>query len=131
VADLIEPHVALPYSLNQWLIDQPDSVLSIRERQKHLMQTDYTMPTPHIMENMIHTHVVKADLTRRVHTLTAEIWLELERAFEESWGIDTDEWKEVNVFQTMSRIFTRTSNRVLVGEELSEFFQGCFRPAAI
>ncbi|KAJ4355133.1 hypothetical protein N0V95_003215 [Ascochyta clinopodiicola] len=65
-----------------------------------------------------HAHVIKTDLTRKLGSLTEEIWTELDTALEQYWGTDTEEWREVNVFQTMMRIVTRTSNRLFVGKQL-------------
>jgi hypothetical protein len=115
---MIESHVALPIKFGQWIIDQPDTVLSAHEHQRRLLHTDYTFPRPSIMHNLNHVQVMKRDLTRRINTLTQEIWEELEDAFVQQWGTDTSEWKEVNVFDTVARILARTSNRVLVGKEL-------------
>jgi cytochrome P450 len=66
-----------------------------------------------------HVQVIKTDLTRKLNTLTQDVWEGLADGFEASWGNDTKNWKTVNVFQTMTQIVTRTSNRVFVGKEYS------------
>lgn len=116
--ELNDTHVVLPSSLGQWLVDQPDAVLSSKARQNEFLQTQYTFPIPKMSEKPHHVQVIKTDLTRKLSALTEEIWSELSVAFDEHWGSDTEEWKEVNVFQTMIRIVTRTSNRLFVGPEM-------------
>jgi hypothetical protein len=44
-----------------------------------------------------------------------DIMDELASGFDETWGFDTQAWKEIGVFQNMMRIIARTSNRVMVG----------------
>lgn len=112
-----DTHVVLPSTLSQWLCDQPDSILSASDRQNELLQSRYAFPIPKMAEKAHHMAVVKRDLTRRLNGLTGEIWDELEESFKRYWGENTEEWKEVNLMETMMRIVTRTSNRVFVGKE--------------
>jgi hypothetical protein len=123
--ELNDTHVVLPSSLGQWLVDQPDSILSSQERQNEFLQTKYTFPIPKMSERPHHVQVIKTDLTRKLGSLTEDIWSELTTAFDHHWGIDTEQWKEVNVFETMIRIVTRTSNRLFVGEKLCKFNSQC------
>lgn len=113
--------VVIPSSQGQWLVDQPDAVLSSTIRQNELLQSKYTFPIAKMADRPYHAHVVKTDLTRRLGSLSEEIWTELSVALDEHWGSDTEEWKEVNVFQTMLRVVTRTSNRVFVGERMCKY----------
>lgn len=119
--ELNDTQVILPISLGQWLVDQPDSVLSSSARQNDFLQSKYTFPVPRMAENPHHAHVIKTDLTRKLNTLSEEIWEELGNGFDAYWGTDTQEWKEVNVFTTMIQIVTRTSNRVFVGKDTCEW----------
>lgn len=86
-----------------------------------MLQSKYTFPIAKMADRPHHAHVVKTDLTRKLGSLSGEIWTELSAALDEHWGADTEEWKEVNVFQTMLRVVTRTSNRVFVGERMCKF----------
>ena len=117
MAELNEAHVVLPNSLSQWLVDQPDRILSASQRQNDMLQTQYTFPIPKMAEIPHHVHVIKTDLTRKLNTLSADIWDELDNGFSVYWGTDTREWKEVNVSESMLRIVGRSSNRVFVGKE--------------
>lgn len=118
--ELNDTHIVLPSSLGQWLVDQPDTVLSSQMRQNEFLQTKHTFPIPKMAEQPHHVHVVKTDLTRKLSSLSEEIWTELKTALDEHWGTDTEDWREVNVFQTMMRVVTRSSNRLFVGKQLCE-----------
>lgn len=115
-----DTQVILPNSLGQWLVDQPDSIMSAKMRQNEFLQTQYTFPIPKMAEHPYHLNVIKRDLTRKLSTLTGEIWEELEQSFDNYWGTDTEEWREINLMETMIRIVTRTSNRLFVGKEACE-----------
>jgi hypothetical protein len=79
------------------------------------MQTDYTFSDTEIARQPHHEHVVRTDLVRQLGSLTMDIMDELTASFDETWGLDTEEWKTVPVFENMRTIVARTSNRVFVG----------------
>jgi hypothetical protein len=79
------------------------------------LQTDYTFADPIIVRQPYHEHIVKTDLTRQLGSLTMDIMDELAAGFDETWGFDNTQWKEIGVFENMMRIIARTSNRVMVG----------------
>ena len=79
------------------------------------LQSDYTFADPVVVRQPYHEHIVKTDLTRQLGSLTMDIMDELASGFDETWGFDTQAWKEIGVFENMMRIIARTSNRVMVG----------------
>jgi hypothetical protein len=46
--------ILLPPSAIPWLIEQPESVLSVSGAHKHILQTKYTFPRPEIMDPTVH-----------------------------------------------------------------------------
>ena len=124
----------LPITSAQWLIDQPDHVLSVLDVHKKLLATEYTFWNPEIVRNPTHEHIVRTDLTRQLGSLTTEIMAELEAGFDETWGFDTENWKRIGVFDNMMRIVARTSNRIFVGLPLCRnttylYYAICFAQA--
>ena len=79
------------------------------------LQTDYTFADPIIVRQPHHEHIVKTDLTRHLGALTEDIMDELATGFDQTWGFDYENWKEIGVFKNMMKIVARTSNRVIVG----------------
>jgi cytochrome P450 len=52
---------------------------------------------------------------RRIGDLIMDLWDEVGSAIDETWGTDSEEWKEICVFENMMHIIARASNRVFVG----------------
>lgn len=70
------------------------------------------------MKTLYHEHVVHKNLARRLHTIIPGVWEELQLRFDETWGFDTTDWKDVCVFENMMRTIAQASNRMFVGVPL-------------
>lgn len=112
------PEVILPPAQIRWLVDQPDSVLSAREVHHEILEADYVFQYAHAVHNPIHEDVIRRDLNRQLASLTTEIVEELTSVFDQHWGSNTEEWKEIPGFKNMMATIVRTTNRVLVGRAL-------------
>ncbi|KIY02722.1 uncharacterized protein Z520_01187 [Fonsecaea multimorphosa CBS 102226] len=115
IAKLSGDEIVLPASSITWLINQPESILSADEPHKDVLQTEYTFVHPVVVDQPLHHETIRSELTRQLGALTMDIMDELGAAFDEIWGTDTTEWKEVCPFETLKLIIARTSNRVFVG----------------
>ena len=107
--------VVLPPGSTEWIINQPDEVLSVKEVHFEELQVDHTFSDPAITRMPYHEHVIKTDLLRHLGHLTMDIMDELKTGFDETWGLDTKEWTSIGVFDNMMTIIARTSNRIFVG----------------
>ena len=112
--------VILPGSQVKWIADQADSVLSAQLAQRNSLLTDYVLLDPAMARNPIQEVIVRRHLTRSLGSLIEEIEEELAVGVTHYWGKDTDNWKEVGVFETMGKVVARSSNRVFVGLSLCE-----------
>lgn len=101
-----------------WLLQQPDEVLDQNEVNRDFLQADHTMLHPKVIFDSVHGDVIKNELHRRLGEFTEAVNEELDFAFRKTFGVDTKEWNEIVVYDVMSEIITRISNRVLVGPEL-------------
>ena len=97
------------------MIDKPDSVSSVGEAHYDQLQGDYAFTDPYVLKTLYHEHVIHKNLARRLHKIIPGTWEELRQRFDDSWGIDTKEWKEVDVFENMMRTIAQASNRMFVG----------------
>ena len=113
-----KPQVIIPPSEIPWLLEQPDNVLSVNELHHDILAGDYNFISPKILKQPYHEHVIIRNLPRRIGALIPDIWNELSDSIDEGWGTDTENWKEVCVFESMMQIIARVSNRVLVGMPL-------------
>ena len=70
------------------------------------------------MRDTVHVRLIRRDLTEQLESLTSDIVEEIQEQIDKSWGLDTKEWKEVGVYDTMSKVIHRATNRILVGRPL-------------
>ncbi|OIW26609.1 cytochrome P450 [Coniochaeta ligniaria NRRL 30616] len=117
---LTGPEVVLPVSAARWLCEQPEHVMSQNEVNRQFLEADHTFFHPNIVREPIHPEVIRRELTHKLGTFAEDIAEELELCLEENWGVDTEDWKEVNLYDTMLDVISRLSMRVLVGKELTQ-----------
>ena len=113
--------VMIPQEHISWLVDQKDSVLSVKEIRKKNLAIDWLLPT--VMDplhDLFMFDVVRRDLPRNLNILQPIILEELRKATERSMGLDTDSWHEICLWQTMRTIIKTVSNRVLFDLPLCE-----------
>ncbi|KAK2763833.1 hypothetical protein FQN54_009451 [Arachnomyces sp. PD_36] len=116
--NFIGDQIMLPSDGIEWLINQPDHVLNAIEPQKESLAADYTMGPKQLSINPLHLHLVRRDLTRHVGSVTGDVADEITLCFEEMWGVNTNEWTEVNIVEDMRKMISRISSRVFVGKPL-------------
>lgn len=110
--------VVIPHTEHKWLIDQPDSVLSIDASMMDKVQLHYTFFNQGVLRHPVHHELLHKRLTREVGNMIPDLLDEIRAATDECWGIDTDTWKEVCVYETMRPVLGRTINRAFVGKPL-------------
>jgi hypothetical protein len=107
--------ILLPASSTEWIINQPDEILNVKQAHMDGLQSDYTFSDPAVVRQPHHEHVIKTDLLRQLSSLTMDIMDELTTGFDETWGLETENWKSIGVFANMMAIIARTSNRIFIG----------------
>ncbi|KAK0747389.1 putative cytochrome P450 [Apiosordaria backusii] len=107
--------VMLPHAEAEFVSDQPDSVLSFNERAAELYQIDYTFTDPTVARVTLHNSLLKTALTPQIGNLIPVMADEAAWVFDKHWGITTDQWHELCVFETMRHIVGGVANRALIG----------------
>ena len=74
--------------------------------------------SPQILKDPYHEHVIHKYLPRRVASLVPEMWEEVQVAIDETWGMNTMEWKDVGIWQNMMRVIPSVTNRMMVGPQV-------------
>lgn len=118
--------VLLPSSQRKWLIDQPESVLSMHQQTDQHFQFDYGTIYPTRDHQQVHVRLVTTKLTSQIGNLIPRLAEELDLALAEHWGGDTpaaapsleEEWKEVCVYDTLRVVIGQAINRIFIGESL-------------
>lgn len=102
----------------KWLVDQPDSVVNAKEMQRNSLQIDALLGDRSIVDHGLQETVIRRDLTRQAGVLIPETYEELCAGIDEYLGRDTTSYKNMEVFKVISRVVSRTSNRIFVGPQL-------------
>ncbi|KAH8589744.1 cytochrome P450 [Bisporella sp. PMI_857] len=123
----LRPEVILPPSSLKWLIEQPDTVLSIETVLRDAVAFDYISPSSWDFARPFH---VEALNKMPLDLLTSSIVDEIRLTIDELWGLDTQSWREVQT-RTLGEVIARITNRVFVGGGLSRdrtygYYTWCF-----
>ncbi|TLD14074.1 uncharacterized protein PgNI_02856 [Pyricularia grisea] len=111
--------ILLPSSQRKWLVDQPDSAVSMHEQTTNHFQWNYGTIYPTRDHNKVPIHIIATKLTREIGNLIPTLSEELDLALAKYWGDDVsigDEWKEVGVYDTLRPIISQAINRIFIGE---------------
>ncbi|KAI1390980.1 cytochrome P450 [Hypoxylon trugodes] len=108
-------YVVLPASELQWLVDQPDTDIDIHEDLLDVFQFNYTLMDPNIYHQPAHHKIISTTLTRETGNLVPVLLDEIKHSVERYWGTDTENYREVGVYETLRRIIGHVTNRVFVG----------------
>ncbi|OTA67434.1 cytochrome P450 [Hypoxylon sp. EC38] len=107
--------VMLPAKQLQWLVDQPDSKLNFHEQVLDSLQLNFTVMDPQLIHNPIHQKLISTILTRETGNLVPALLDETRFTVDNLWGTDTDNFREICVYDVMRRIIGQATNRVFVG----------------
>ncbi|KAI0878224.1 cytochrome P450 [Hypoxylon argillaceum] len=109
------PQVVLPPSQIPWLLEQPDDVLSQEHINRQFLKSDYTFFQANRVKDPVHPEVIQHQLTKKINSFADDIADEVRATLDDAWGTDTEEWREVRVYDTMLLMITRMSIRVFMG----------------
>ena len=108
------PEIVLPPSHLQWLISQPENVLSGTKAFDNLIATEYVCHGPNVAAVHDFT-VLRRDLTRNLGRLLPGMLDELTTSFEEDLNVGTDEWQDAKVIDCIQAAVRKTANRAFIG----------------
>lgn len=111
--------VVLPREQIQWMLDQPDEILSNHAATYDILNGDYMFVKPIILQDPYHEHVIHKNLARNVTAILPEINDQVCRDADAFFG-ESNEWHKVNVLDVFMKLVPRITNRMLVGETLCE-----------
>ncbi|KAE8387237.1 putative P450 monooxygenase [Aspergillus alliaceus] len=112
------PEIIIPNKSIPWFLEQPDSVLSESEWHREVLMGEYNFTHNHILKDPYHGHVIHRSLNRNLQPVVMDIWDELGRAFDGTWGMESTTWEEIPLMENLMFIDSRVSNRMFVGTPL-------------
>ena len=107
--------ILIPRSQLSWLLDQPDHVLSVSEYHFDVLEGNYAFTDARLLGDPYHEHVIHKYLPRRVGQMIPGMYEEIAASFDETWGMDMEDWREIGVFDNLMVMIPRAVNRMLVG----------------
>ncbi|KAF1980342.1 cytochrome P450 [Bimuria novae-zelandiae CBS 107.79] len=111
--------VSIPRSQMQWMLDQPDSVLSTGEAHFDTLNGAYAFIDPVLLKDAYHEHVIHKNLARNLNAIIPELVEEVNDDVQEVCGADTQQFKKVNLMdEFLMGIIPKITNRMLVGKSV-------------
>ncbi|RDW86482.1 uncharacterized protein DSM5745_03124 [Aspergillus mulundensis] len=108
----------LPSTSIKWALGQPSRVLNHRAGLLDVDFPKYLLGDDFFLNDPWHAHLVKSELVPELDHVCEVMTVELEAAFNDSFGADTKDWREIDILDTMRKIVGRASCRFIVGELL-------------
>ncbi|RYP82073.1 hypothetical protein DL770_005695 [Monosporascus sp. CRB-9-2] len=107
--------ILLPFKELQWLVEQPDTDLSMHGQTRDALQLDYTIMDPRLGRAPVHVSLISGLLTRETGNLVPALLGEIQHSVDNLWGTDAETFKAICVYDVMRRIIGQATNRVFVG----------------
>lgn len=96
-------------------MEQPDDVLSQEAVNREFLQADYSFFHANMVDGPVHPEIIQHQFTKKIGNFADDIVDEVRACLDDSWGTDTEEWREVKVYDTMLLLISRMSLRVFMG----------------
>lgn len=108
--------VMLPASDTAFIVEQPASVLNLRQVIVDGLQYRYTLSDDYVLKHPLDEgKLITQTLTNQVGRLLGELADETIVGFDQQWGIDTTGFREVSLWDTIGRVIGSVTNRAFVG----------------
>lgn len=107
--------MVVPPTELKWLLEQPDTVINNQVQLQDILQWRYTLMDDSYADSALNNKLISRTLTQQIGELSDAIYEETAVGVDLFFGSVSGEEKEVNVYEELSRVVARTSNRVFVG----------------
>ena len=109
-----QPEVVIPANYIPWMLEN-DAALSIDKCLIKDLEFTYTAPAAWSFTRPFHVEAINK---LRLEALVDDMADEVKLAIDEEWGVDVDDWNEINIEETMHHVLARISTRVFFGKIL-------------
>lgn len=109
------PMLVLPASqLN--VLNKPENELGAFSAQMETLQPRFMIGgNPEVYQNPVQFTAVRKHMNKNLGIFAAPSAHEVESAFQDVWGVDSREWRTLNVWETCTKILSRVTLRLFVG----------------
>ncbi|VBB80102.1 Putative Cytochrome P450 E-class, group IV [Podospora comata] len=106
--------IVVPKSQTAWMLEQPDRVLSTKEAHRDSLFNDYQFG----VDDQFPIRTIHKHLARNIVNLLPGIQKEVHASIDDVYGTDTENWRTLNIWNSLIGIVSRVTNRMLVGDPL-------------
>ncbi|KAH7179276.1 cytochrome P450 [Fusarium flagelliforme] len=107
--------VYLPQDQMKWIMAQPDHVLDQGQAFAEIDQVTWALGHDRYVVDAWQGMIVKYDLNRAIEVIANSMKDELAVVFDDQFGTDTENWKTVDLTQTVKMIVAQAASRFTVG----------------
>jgi cytochrome P450 len=108
--------VLLPNDETTWVMKQPENVLSRHAQTNEELSIEHgTYFDKKTFLDGVGNQIITSKLNVQIGALVPVVDEELEEGFKRLWGTDTEEFREVGVYETLQAIETQVSGRTFTG----------------
>lgn len=108
----------VPPEYAKWVTDQPENVLTAHKPIRDIVAIPYLIPNMNMKHDMYIMDVIRKDVTRNLGTLQPHIIQDMRGSVDRLLGTDTENWRDIALYDTVQDILFQSSNRMFVGEPL-------------
>ncbi|KFX93485.1 hypothetical protein O988_06800 [Pseudogymnoascus sp. VKM F-3808] len=107
--------VIIPGASLRWYTSQPDHVLSSYEAFIELNQAVYTTGDANVIRNPWQAKLVRTQMLSLIEPIVADLNDELKISIDEKFGMDEEEWRELDLYEMVRIVIAQGSSRFTVG----------------
>lgn len=107
--------IILPASSLRWVLAQPESALSVAQAFVEIDQVVYSLGHERYVADAWQGLLVRQEMNSVLENIVAAMNDELGIAFDARFGIDEDNWKEIDLLETVRMVVAQAASRFTVG----------------
>lgn len=106
--------IVVPRSQTSWLLDFPDRMVSTEEAHADLLYSSYQFLG---VDGEFPGRALHKNLARNLIGLIPRLQDDVQESVDAAFGLDTENWKTLNLWEAWLEIAPRMTNRILAGDE--------------
>ena len=107
--------IFLPHSSIKWVLSQPPGVLGMWEAFNEMFQLGHSLGHEKYMLDTWTVDVSRKVLTQNLEEFLDPVWDELQLAVDDYFGLDTENWRTLDLLDAIRKVINRASGRFTVG----------------
>ncbi|KAI9776745.1 MAG: hypothetical protein M1839_009389 [Geoglossum umbratile] len=110
--------VVLPRSQTKWFLEQPDNLISADEANNDSLYSKYNFLGKRDPQDPFNNRTIHRGLLRALSDLIPGMQEEVQDTIDRVFGLGTEEWKSINIWDTWLSIIPQITNRMVLGKDL-------------